>query len=429
MRARTVGWLLGATALVVVARAFVVTRPDPAPTCVLDAGSGSTSTRCVFAGGAGDFDGDGALDVLAIQTDERALDARAWLRIVSGRTRGTLVEFELGPATADATAVVCGDVDQDGRVDLAVGLPTDGRAETGAPPGRVAVLSGRDGRELASATGARAGDGFGARLAALDDFDGDGAPELLVSSAGFEAQRPTHAPWSSRGRVEARSGRTLAPLYVRDGEHEDARFGAALASSGDVDGDGFRDWLASALEAGDVLVVRAHSGRTGSLLYVARGTTRTLGHALASLGDCDGDGVDDFAASGGDEFDEQCVEIRSGRDGGRITSLGSPPRETFNWLERFGDVLGAPGDVDGDGCPDLFVASSTWKYEDNGHGAAGGRAWIHSGKTRETLLELCDESRFDNLGSGFAPLGDADGDGTIEFVAATRRELRVYAAR
>ncbi|MCK6446943.1 MAG: hypothetical protein L6Q99_11165 [Planctomycetes bacterium] len=429
MNARSVVLVLGATAVVVLARAFVATGPSPAPTCVLGSHADADSTRCVFAGSAGDFDGDGSLDVIAIQVDDRDAAGRGSVRVFSGRTRAIVFELAVADVRLDSTAVVCGDVDGDGRADIALGSPTGDSVASDGSASRVVLHSGRDGRVLANRVSASSGDRFGAALARLDDGDGDGAPELVVAAPDFDARRPRDGSWTRRGRVEVVSGRTLEPLVTLDGERQDSCLGASIAALGDVDGDGLRDWLASAVEDGETGVVRAHSARTGTLLFVARGASRSFGRTLCAFGDVDGDGWLDFATNEGDDFTSQCVELRSGRDGRRLASIGSPPRETFNWLETFGDVLGAPGDVDGDGCADLFVAASTWKYEDHGQGAAGGRAWIHSGRTLETLLELRDEADFDELGGHFAPLGDVDGDGSGDLLVATRRELRVYAAR
>lgn len=428
MRALAVLAVIGALALVVAARACVAAATETRPTGVLEHGAHSTPTRCLFAGSAGDFDADGALDVVAIEATEGPAVDTAALRVFSGRTRRVVFEVALPAAPPCATAIACGDVDGDGRNDLALGWPT-GDATSSAAAGDVLVYSGQDGRTLVRRTGAQPGERFGATIVRLDDIDGDGASELAVASPEFDARRPSVGAGTRRGRVEIVSGRTLAPLAVVTGEHEDASLGASLVALDDLDGDGSRDWLASAHGTDDDGVACAHSGRTAKLLYVARGDSRKFGRALASIGDTDGDGSCDFVASAGDDFESERVELRSGRDGRRIARIDSPPRETFNWLEPYGAVLGSPGDVDRDGVPDVFVGAPGWKSHENHYGFAGGRAWIHSGRTGEVLLDLRDEAHLDGLGSFFAPLGDPDGDGDVEFLAATQRELRVYSTR
>jgi len=91
----------------------------------------------------------------------------------------------VGPADA-------GDVNGDGYDDLAVGAwQYAGAAPSG---GKIYVLSGRDGSVLMTVTGNVPGETLGFDSTGLGDVNGDGVPDLLVTSAwsainGFRSGR------------------------------------------------------------------------------------------------------------------------------------------------------------------------------------------------------------------------------------------------
>jgi hypothetical protein len=148
---------------------------------------------------AADFDADG-VDDLAVGIpgeDERAVDDGSVI-VFSGSPLGLVpvAVQRLAPAAAPAgarfgAALAAGDIDGDGRTDLAVGLPGDDAAA--ADEGTVVVFPGSGTGLVTSASFplsqraagglAEAGDGFATSLA-FGDFDADGAADLAIGAPG-----------------------------------------------------------------------------------------------------------------------------------------------------------------------------------------------------------------------------------------------------
>jgi hypothetical protein len=154
-----------------------------------------------------------------------------------------------------------------------------------------------------------------------------------------------------------------------DGEAANDQFGWIARVMGDVDGDGVPDIVTSApgkaaggANAGRVYV---YSTRTGRLLWSVTGNTGDqLGTGVEGSGDVDGDGVPDVIASApgaGKAF------LYSGKDGHVLQTLVGEKKE-----DLFGNHVSAVEDVNGDGSADVIVGPP----DNSAKGAGAGRAYI-----------------------------------------------------
>ncbi|MBK8979775.1 MAG: FG-GAP repeat protein [Planctomycetes bacterium] len=266
--------------------------------------------------------------------------------------------------------------------------------------------------------GTSPGDRFGSAVAYVRDVDGDGCDELAIGAA-----RSDVAGLDS-GELRVYSGRTGALLWSRGGGAAGDLFGQAVASAGDLDGDGAGDVIVGApgARSGRGRAI-ACSGRSGAPLFVIDGVAvgDRLGHAVAGIGDANGDGYDDVAvgapgdATNGSEAG--AVRAFSGRDGTALfpTLFGNAASDRFGW------ALAALGDVDQDGLPDLLVGApgSDFRVPD------GGSAFAFSGVGGGLRATLDGTVAGGQLGWAVAGVGDQDGDGRADFAAGAPFESPV----
>jgi hypothetical protein len=217
------------------------------------------------------------------------------------------------------------------------------------------------------------------------------------------------------------------------GESAEDQAGRAVAAAGDVDGDGFLDWLIgspgddeSGGRSGAAQLI--YGPVTGALALTDASVIRLIGDnssdetgwAVAGVGDLDDDGWDDVAIgapnSDGDDYRAGQVYIQLGPIGSN-TDLGSSADYTLQGNDIYdnaGASIAGLGDVDGDGYDDLAVGGPG--FEDGG---VNGSIWVilgtpTAGENRlndEAVAHLSGQSTGDAAGSVVAAAGDVDGDG------------------
>jgi len=149
---------------------------------------------------------------------------------------GTSPAGEFGRAVASA-----GDINGDGFGDIIVGAP----GANGSAGAAYIYLGGPDGlrRTPLELDGPGVGAEFGRAVAGLGDIDGDGFNDIIVGAWAMNAN--DGASYVYRGGM---SGLSSVPQTLNGPASREGEFGRAVASAGDINGDGFSDIIIGAPE-------------------------------------------------------------------------------------------------------------------------------------------------------------------------------------
>lgn len=316
---------------------------------------------------AGDVDGDGFEDLLTRSTQEYETHI---LHIFTGGSSG------LGavPVWADTvhyaeTVGSAGDINGDGFADIVAGSIGEsgddgdplwyGQAriwygsETGLPSSPDAVLVFRDAAFPTSAHGAS----WGRVVGNAGDLDGDGYSDVFISHPNESAQT---------GRVYILQGSPLgadtSAVWVLDGPPHGVWFGQAAAAAGDVNGDGYGDFLAADVATAQLFLGGPDGPSTTSVW--SRSLPAGTFHDVAGAGDVDGDGYGDLLLGTPNEDHPEGWEEAGRVDlfrGGPFGPEQSPAWTLFGLSEIHRQYLGTSvlsiGDANGDGWGDFAIGA------------------------------------------------------------------------
>jgi len=366
--------------------------------------------------GATDIDADGIPDYLVgAKAEDVNGPGSGTAYLVSGKTGDVIYELN-GPENGNRLGyAVRGGDDLDGDLveDLYIGAP---RQVAGR--GGVDVLSGATGELIRVYIGAAVGDGYGTSVDKAGDQDGDGTQDLLIGAC----QETTDLI----GYVEVRSGAPNQQLLLFIdgasviGASNGDRFGEAVANVGDVDGDGDVDYLigapgfdATGIKSGLALVVSSVDGELIKLLASAPPGAQ-FGHAVAALGDVDGDDLADYAVSSPFESSGRGkVRVFSGATGTVIRNF-----EGTEEGERFGNCIAPAGDLNGDGIQEIVIGAPTA----DSNGTDAGRVVLASVVTGQIMATLVGEDPGDFFGQSVAGQVDYTNDGIPDVLVGANQD-------
>jgi len=346
----------------------------------------------------GDLDGDGVEDIaVGAYQDDDGGQSKGAVYILFMKKDGTVKSFQ---KISDTSGGLNGqipqsslfgwgianidDLDGDGVIDLAVGA-------TGDNDGSLWILfMNNDGTvksfQKTAAINALENDRYSNAIANLGDLDGDDVQDLAVGE--FERDDGSGAVWilfmNSDGTIKdsneiSNTNGILAGLL-----DPNAGFGFDVDSIGDLDGDGVEDLAVGAHRVGSVYILFMNSDGTAKSFNKITPLVGNdnFGISVANMGDLDGDGVTDLAV--GEENDNDGGDRRGAihifflKSDGSLKSSQKISQTEGNFggelddLGLFGWGSTSIGDLNMDGSTDLAVGN----IFDGGRTLGTGAVWI-----------------------------------------------------
>jgi len=373
---------------------------------------------------AGDVNGDGYSDLIVgapNASNGQAGEGLAYIHYgsINGPSAGPslVLETNIAGAAFGTSVASAGDVNGDGYADVVIGAPqSNGVGNAYIYHGSAAGLGAVPVLTLSGTSGSL----FGSAVFKAGDNNADGYSDVLVGAPGNDQVFVYQG--SALGLV------TTPVIY--DAPIPGSRFGAAVCTAGDVNGDGFSDAIigapdlsnGQALEGAFYVYLGALQNLPTNPLTSAESNSagRRLGTSVAGIGDVNGDGYFDVAAGGpgfsSPEADEGYVQMYYGAVSG---FLGSNIIQSNSAGALLGSSVAEAGDVNGDGYADMVVGAPGSTNGEAGEGMAfvylGGTTGISTTNFQALEMNIAGEG----FGTAVAGGGDHDGDGYSDVIVGS----------
>jgi hypothetical protein len=414
------------------------------------------------ATGAGDVNGDGYADVIVgapnYSLGESAEGAAfvflgSATGIASGNSSTAATQLQSNQTNSYfGTAVsTTGDGNGDGFDDVIVGAwrytageSIEGAAfvfygsGSGVPSGSASTAN----VQLESNQGNSA---FGKRVASAGDVNGDGRSDVVVGAELYDSgETDEGAVFVFLGGMGATGNPTNASIRI-ESNHAGSNFGSSVAGAGDVNGDGYADFI-----VGSILPNNGESfeGRAFVFLGGAGGFNGDLTSAYASLesnqgfaffggsvagaGDVNGDGFSDVIVGAqqyeAGEMDEGAAFVYLGGNAGMVDgNLDTVGGHAAVFQSTSGGDLGyrvvSAGDVNGDGFGDIAMSAPQYDAGSGPVGAVfvfhGSALGIGSQPLALAATQIYGSWTNGRHGHDVAAAGDVDGDGYGDLIVGT----------
>ena len=361
---------------------------------------------------AGDVNGDGYADIIVgalIFSNGQNGEGAAYVHLGSptGISSTYFLRYESNSVNAQmGESVSCaGDVNGDGFSDMIVGIFMQGAT------GAVAIYHGGTYNVSTAASfnsiGNSAGDHHGWSVANAGDVNGDGYSDLLIGSPDATAGEGRAVIYHGGAGGPSNSAASILQVNIAG-----ARFGASVASAGDVNGDGYADVIIGAPGANRAWVFHGSPTGISSLPAITlAGTAGSMfGTSVSTAGDVNGDGRSEILV-GAPGIGEVHLHM------GSISGISSTPTLVLSQPSiGFGTAVATAGDVNGDGYSDVIIGAPLYN---NGQ-ANEGAAFIHHGSIdglQPAIAILLEGGQVNaRSGTSVAGAGDVNGDGFFDVI-------------
>ena len=271
------------------------------------------------------------------------------------------------------------------------------------------------------------GASYGQSVASAGDVNGDGYDDILVGAPRYDHGETDEG--QAFLYLGSATGPSPTPDWTAEGDAPGALFGAAVASAGDVNGDGFADVIVGApgfvgpqAEAGRALVfLGSASGLAAAPAWIGQGDQAfaEYGASVAAAGDVDGDGYGDILVGvprhGQGLAGEGKVFVYFG--------AASGPNAHPGWTAsggqagaHFGHSLAGIGDVNRDGWDDIVVGAPDEDHGETDEGRIAVFFGSAAGPSASPDWRAESDQAEAHFGASVASAGDVNGDGAPDIV-------------
>ncbi len=385
------------------------------------------------------------INILSIPSESRlfTMDSSIGLSSASFVTGGTF-------NYAGRSLSIDGDYNGDGFDDILIGVP--GSWIGGSDKGQTFLIFGRPSNwsmdtylplySNASFLGEEPGDKSGTVVTSAGDINGDGFDDFLIGS-------PNNDQFGENsGKVHIvfgkSSGWSMLTLLknsqfsfrgITGSTSDNSGIGSSIAPVGDVNGDGFSDFMIGDPNAdiegyheGKVYLIFGKSSGWGKNVDISTITTSFVGEEnsdfagwkIAGIGDVNGDGYDDLmiGAIGNDEFGKKTGQVyiifgkRYGWEKDMPLSQANASFHGEMVCNSIGCSLAGVGDVNGDGLDDIAIGNYNNQPTDMVYLVFGRRSGWEMGMNISTCnASFKAEYPNDHTGFSMAGPGDLNNDG------------------
>ncbi len=245
------------------------------------------------------------------------------------------------------------------------------------------------------------GSWFGAPVVAVGDVDANGLPDFVVGDDAY-----------SEGRaylyLPALDGTLPAPVILDHGTTP-SLFGKETAAAGDLNHDGYDDFLITSENIRAVVLFLGAATPAGITRVVIPSPNDERSTSVAGVGDVNRDGYDDFLV--GALWDEIAWLYYGG------ATVDATPDLVLSGSGHFGITVSPLGDFNGDGYADFAVGAPGYAVD----GIVPGAVFLYLGGAvpdAEADFVVTGRQHQENFGRPLRLAGDLNGDGRRDLLVA-----------
>jgi hypothetical protein len=420
----------------------------------------ASSELGISVASAGDVNDDGFDDVIvganaydAGQSDEGAafvfLGSANGIADASAGSAQAQLESNQTSARLGFSVAGAGDVNGDGYADVIVGASfyDSGQSAEGAAfvflGSANGIADGNPATAHAQLESNQASGFLGQSVAGAGDVNGDGYADVIVGANAYDSGQSNEGAafvflGSANGIADGNPTTAHAQL---ESDQVDANLGRSVASTGDVNGDGYADVIigAAAFDGGQTDEGAAFvflGGATGiadanptnpASRLESNQIDARLGSSVASAGDVNADGYGDVIVGApfydnGQSNEGAAFLFHGSADGiqDAIPLTANAQLESNQVSAFLGWSVASAGDVNGDGYSDVIVSSLFYDNGQTDEGAAfvflGSASGVADGNPASAHAQLESDQASAQWGFSVASAGDVNGDGYADVI-------------